>query len=34
MDSINRLEIAKGVYFNSIKDNRFKTSKISVSLFH
>jgi len=31
MDSINRLEIAKGVYFNSIKDNRFKTSKISVS---
>lgn len=31
MDSINRLEIANGVYFNSIKDNRFKTSKISVS---
>lgn len=31
MDSINRLEIANGVYFNSIKDSRFKTSKISVS---
>lgn len=32
MTAINRKEIAKGVFFNSIKDNRFKTMKITANL--
>lgn len=32
MTAINRKEIAKGVYFNSIKDSRFKTMKITANL--
>ena len=33
MSSINRLNIAKGVYFNSVRDSRFKTMKLSANLF-
>ncbi len=32
MNSINRKQIADGVYFNSIKDSRFKTMKISAHI--
>lgn len=32
MSDINRKEIAKSVFFNSIKDNRFKTMKITANL--
>lgn len=32
MIAINRKEIAEGVFFNSIKDNRFKTMKITTNL--
>ncbi|MCH5296647.1 MAG: insulinase family protein [Ruminococcus sp.] len=32
MTAINRNEIAKGVFFNSIKDNRFKTMKITANM--
>ncbi|MCH5202183.1 MAG: insulinase family protein [Oscillospiraceae bacterium] len=32
MNSISRQEIGKGIYFNTIKDNRFKTMKLSVSI--
>ena len=31
MDSIKRKEIANGVFFNSIKDSRFKTMRISAN---
>lgn len=31
MDSIKRREIANGVFFNSIKDSRFKTMRISAN---
>lgn len=33
MSDIVRKKIAEGVYFNSIKDNRFKTVKISATMF-
>ena len=33
MSSINRLNIAEGVYFNSVRDSRFKTMKLSANLF-
>lgn len=33
MNDIVRKKIAEGVYFNSIKDNRFKTVKISATMF-
>lgn len=32
MTAINRKEIADGVFFNSIKDNRFKTMKITANM--
>lgn len=32
MTAINRNEIAEGVFFNSINDNRFKTMKITANL--
>lgn len=32
MNFINRNEISNGVYFSSIKDNRFKTMKISANI--
>lgn len=32
MNHINRLKIADGVFFNSIKDNRFKTMKITANI--
>lgn len=32
MNAINRQEIAKGVYFNSIDDKRFKTGRISITM--
>lgn len=32
MTAINRKEIAEGVFFNSIRDNRFKTMKITTNL--
>lgn len=33
MSDIVRKKIAEGVYFNNIKDNRFKTVKISATMF-
>ena len=33
MSSIQRTPIADGVYFNSVRDGRFKTMKLSVNLF-
>ena len=33
MSSLNRLNIAEGVYFNSVRDSRFKTMKLSANLF-
>ena len=33
MSPITRLNIADGVYFNSVRDNRFKTMKLSANLF-
>lgn len=32
MTAINREKIAKGVFFNSVRDNRFKTMKITANL--
>ena len=32
MNSIKRNTIADGVFFNSIKDSRFKTMKISANI--
>lgn len=32
MSSLNRKQIANGVYFNSVKDSRFKTMKISANI--
>lgn len=32
MSSVNRLKIADGVFFNSVKDSRFKTMKITANL--
>ena len=31
MNSINRVEIADGVFFSSVKDSRFMTMKITSS---
>lgn len=32
MNSINRRQIANGVYFSSVKDNRFKTMRITANM--
>ena len=32
MNSINRVEIADGVFFSSVKDSRFKTMKITANI--
>lgn len=33
MNKLNRKEISKGIYFNNVHDNRFKTMRISATIF-
>lgn len=33
MEQLVRRELCRGIYFNSVKDSRFKTGKISINMF-